>query len=77
MILLTIEVVGKVQSVSRTNGEDAIAIQIVKGQQANTVDVVNAVKELIEEEKAKIEGLVIDVSLDQGAPIEKSVFNDD
>lgn len=68
-----IETVGKVQSVSRTNGEDAIAIQIVKGQQENTVDVVNKVKELVEEEKANIEGLVIDVSLDQGEPIEESV----
>ncbi|QBP42844.1 efflux RND transporter permease subunit [Paenisporosarcina antarctica] len=68
-----IEEVGKVQSISRTNGKEAIAIQIVKGQQANTVDVVNAVKELIEEEEASIDGLVIEVSLDQGAPIEKSV----
>lgn len=68
-----IEVVGKVQSISRTNGENAIAIQIVKGQEANTVDVVNSVKDLIEEQKEKIDGLVIDVSLDQGAPIEKSV----
>ena len=71
--IATIEVVGRVQSVSRTNGENAIAIQIVKEQQANTVDVVNRVKELVEEEKAKVEGLVIDVSVDQGAPIEKSV----
>ena len=55
--IATIEVVGKVQSVSRTNGEDAIAIQIVKEQQANTVDVVNDVKDLIEEEEERIEGL--------------------
>lgn len=68
-----IEVVGKVQSVSRTNGKNAIAIQIVKGQQANTVDVVNAVKDLIKDEEATIDGLVIDVSLDQGAPIEASI----
>lgn len=68
-----VELVGKVQSVSRTNGDDAIAIQIVKEQQANTVDVVNEVKDLIKEEKAKIDGLVIDVSLDQGEPIEESV----
>ena len=72
--IATIEVVGKVQSVSRTNGEDAIAIQIVKGQDANTVTVVNAVKELIEEEEKNIDGLVIDISLDQGEPIEDSVF---
>lgn len=68
-----IKVVGKVQSVSRTNGEEAIAIQIVKGQQANTVDVVNKVKDLVKEEKKKVDGLVVDVTLDQGKPIEDSV----
>ncbi|MFP7299668.1 efflux RND transporter permease subunit [Neobacillus niacini] len=68
-----IEVIGKVQSISRTNGEDAIAIQIVKGQEANTVDVVNSVKDLIKEQKEKIDGLVVEVSLDQGEPIEESV----
>ncbi len=68
-----IEVVGKVQSVSRTNGKDAIAIQIVKGQQANTVSVVDDVKELIAEEQANIDDLIIDVTVDQGAPIEESV----
>lgn len=69
-----IETVGKVQSISRTNGEEAISIQVTKGQQANTVEVVNAVKDLIDEEKEKIDGLVIDVTLDQGKPIEDSVF---
>lgn len=68
-----IETVGKVESISRTNGEDAIGIQIVKGQQANTVDVVNAVKDLMEEEQDRLDGLVVDVSLDQGEPIEDSV----
>nr|WP_249315531.1 efflux RND transporter permease subunit [Bacillus sp. FJAT-49711] len=68
-----IDEVGKVESVSRTNGKEAIAIQIVKGQQANTVDVVNSVKELIKDEKAKVDGLIIDVSLDQGKPIEDSI----
>ncbi|MER2126162.1 efflux RND transporter permease subunit [Solibacillus sp.] len=72
--IATIEKVGKVQSVSRTNGKDAISIQIVKGQDANTVTVVNAVKELIEEEQKLISGLKIDISLDQGKPIEDSVF---
>ncbi|USK85623.1 efflux RND transporter permease subunit [Peribacillus asahii] len=68
-----IEVVGKVESVSRTNGEEAIAIQIVKAQDANTVTVVNEVKELMEEEEKSIDGLVVDMTLDQGAPIEESV----
>lgn len=71
--IATIDVVGKVESVSRTNGKEAIAIQIIKAQQANTVDVVNKVKKLVKEEKAKYDDLVIDVTLDQGAPIEKSV----
>lgn len=71
--IATIELVGKVESVSRTNGADAIAIQIVKAQDANTVTVVNAVKDLIKEETARFEGLQIDTTLDQGEPIEKSV----
>ena len=71
--IATIEVVGKVQSVSRTNGEDAIAIQIVKDNKQTRLMLLISVKELVEEEKEKIEGLVIDVSLDQGAPIEESV----
>ena len=71
--IATIKTVGKVQSVSRTNGKNAITIQIVKGQQANTVDVVNAVKKLADQEKQKVDGLVIDISLDQGAPIEDSI----
>lgn len=68
-----IKTVGKVQSVSRTNGKNAITIQIVKDQEANTVDVVNKVKKLIKEEKSKVDGLVIDVSLDQGKPIQDSI----
>jgi len=68
-----IKVVGKVESVSRTNGEEAIAIQIVKAQDANTVTVVNEVKELMKEEEKSIDGLVVDITLDQGAPIEESV----
>ncbi len=72
--IASIELVGKVESIARTNGEDAIAIQIVKEQQANTVDVVNDVKTLVAEEEERIEGLNVDISLDQGEPIEEAVF---
>ncbi|WP_258871670.1 efflux RND transporter permease subunit, partial [Halobacillus trueperi] len=34
-----VEVVGEAESISRTNGEDSISLQIVKSQEANTVDV--------------------------------------
>lgn len=72
--LADIELVGKVQSVSRTNGQDAIAIQIVKAQDANTVTVVNELKDLMKDEQERIDGLVVETTLDQGAPIEKSVL---
>jgi len=72
--LADVELVGKVQSISRTNGEDAIAIQIVKGQEANTVTVVNEVKELMADLESEVDGLIVDITLDQGEPIEESVF---
>src|SRR5690606_26163676 len=72
--LAEIELVGKVKSLSRTNGEDAIAIQIIKAQDANTVTVVNAVKDLMKEEQERLSGLVVETTLDQGEPIEESVF---
>jgi len=69
-----IELVGKVESISRTNGQDAIAIQITKGQDANTVTVVDAVKEIIEQEQERLPGLVIETTLDQGEPITEAVY---
>lgn len=71
--LATIEVVGNSESISRTNGEESIGIQIVKANDANTVDVVNGVKEKAEELKAQYKGIELTVLLDQGKPIEDSV----
>jgi hydrophobic/amphiphilic exporter-1 (mainly G- bacteria), HAE1 family len=71
--IATIEVVGKVESISRTNGEDSITVQIVKGQEANTVEVVNAVKDLMKDYEKKLDGLEVDYTFDQGEPIENSV----
>jgi HAE1 family hydrophobic/amphiphilic exporter-1 len=68
-----IERVGQAESISRTNGRDSIGIQIVKDNDANTVEVVNAVKDKIAPFEAKYDGLKIDVMFDQGGPIEKSV----
>ncbi len=66
-------VVGKAESVSRTNGMDAIGLNIVKAADANTVDVVNNVKAEIEKLEASSDGLTITTTLDQGEPIEESV----
>lgn len=71
--LATVELVGESESVSRTNGQDSIGIQIVKSNDANTVDVVNAVKDKAEELKADHPELTLTTLLDQGKPIEKSV----
>ncbi|MEI4620541.1 efflux RND transporter permease subunit [Bacillus cereus] len=68
-----IKEVGKAESISRTNGKDAIGIQIVKAADANTVDVVNAVKDKVKDFEKKYKNLEIISTFDQGSPIEKSV----
>ncbi|WP_028610947.1 efflux RND transporter permease subunit [Paenibacillus harenae] len=68
-----LSIVGKAESVSRTNGKDAIGLNIVKAADSNTVDVVNKVKEEIKELEQKNDGLTIVTTLDQGEPIEESV----
>ncbi|MGN7762134.1 efflux RND transporter permease subunit [Paenibacillus sp. 22594] len=71
--LASIEVVGKSESISRTNGKESIGIQIVKANDANTVDVVNGVKDKTEELKKQFKSMNLTVLLDQGKPIEDSV----
>ncbi|MFD2330361.1 efflux RND transporter permease subunit [Cohnella sp. GCM10020058] len=71
--LANVELVSQSESISRTNGKDSIGIQIVKSNDANTVDVVNAVKDKAEQIKADHPELSLTTLLDQGKPIEKSV----
>ncbi|MBB6674564.1 efflux RND transporter permease subunit, partial [Cohnella nanjingensis] len=71
--LANVELVGQAESISRTNGKESIGIQIVKSNDANTVDVVNAVKDEADKLKEKHKDLNMTVLLDQGKPIEKSV----
>lgn len=71
--LAKIQLKGEVESISRTNGKDAIAVQVVKSQEANTVDVVNDVKKTADQFEKDNKGMAIDVTLDQGKPIEDSV----
>ncbi|WP_169082996.1 efflux RND transporter permease subunit [Paenibacillus sp. PL91] len=68
-----ISIVGKAESISRTNGKDAIGLNVVKSADANTVDVVNNVKDEIKEMESKNAGLSFVTTLDQGKPIEDSV----
>ncbi|WP_433944389.1 efflux RND transporter permease subunit [Paenibacillus sp. SN-8-1] len=68
-----INVVGKAESISRTNGKESIGIQIVKSNDANTVDVVNKVKDRAESLKSEFKDLDLTILMDQGKPIEDSV----
>ncbi len=70
--LASIEVVSESESISRTNGEQSIGIQIVKAQEANTVNVVNAVKDEITQFEDNL-GVTVTSTFDQGKPIEESV----
>ena len=71
--IAAIQLKGNLESVSRTNGEDSITLSVVKSQSANTVDVVNAVKDKMEEIQKANKDLHFNLVLDQGDPIEKSV----
>ncbi|MGV2806377.1 AcrB/AcrD/AcrF family protein, partial [Clostridium perfringens] len=68
-----IEVIGTSESISRTNGKESIGIQIVKANDANTVDVVNQVKDKAEELRGLYPAMDLTIMLDQGKPSEDSV----
>ncbi|MFD2116744.1 efflux RND transporter permease subunit [Paenibacillus yanchengensis] len=68
-----IKVSDNVKSISRTNGADSIGINIVKGTDANTVEVVNAVKDVINDLEKKYDTMTFVNSFDQAEPIEDSV----
>ncbi|MGG6313402.1 efflux RND transporter permease subunit [Paenibacillus macerans] len=68
-----IETIGKAESISRTNGQESIGIQIVKSNDANTVDVVNLVKDKAKALGKEYSHINFTVLLDQGQPITDSV----
>ncbi|PKH10257.1 efflux RND transporter permease subunit [Planomicrobium sp. MB-3u-38] len=70
--LADIEVISEAESISRTNGEESIGISVVKAPDANTVEVVNAVKDIIADVEEEY-GLTVATTFDQGEPIEQSV----
>ncbi|MCT4786930.1 efflux RND transporter permease subunit [Exiguobacterium aestuarii] len=71
--LATIEDKGIEESISRSNGERSIGLQVTKTQDANTVDVVNAVKDILADFEAEYDTANVSITLDQGQPIEESV----
>lgn len=69
----TVELVQRLESISRTNGKQSIGINVTKAPAANTVEVVNAVKQEADDMMAKYEGLEMLVMFDQGEPVEQSI----
>lgn len=70
--LAKIKVEKNVDSISKTNGKEAIGIQFTKAPEANTVDVVNAIKNQIEKLEEDYHLTAVS-TFDQGEPIEESV----
>lgn len=70
--LADIEVESSAESISRTNGEESIGIQIVKAPDANTVEVVNETKDVISDLEAEYNFTAVS-TFDQAEPIEESV----
>jgi len=71
--IATIEHIGKAESISRMNGKEAIAVQVVKSQNANTLVVVDEVKDSMKKFEKENDGVKISTTLDQGEPIQQSV----
>lgn len=68
-----IKVVKNAESISRTNGKDSIGLQIVKGSDANTVSVAEAVTKELEKFKKDNKGIKVSTTYDQAEPIKESV----
>lgn len=65
--------VTRAESISRTNGLPSIGIQVTKTTDANTVEVVNAVKKEVDRLQHDVPAARVLVMVDQGKPIEESV----
>ncbi|WP_127587782.1 efflux RND transporter permease subunit [Paenibacillus koleovorans] len=61
------------ESISRTNGNPSIGINLTKTNEANTVSVVNAAKDIGTQLEKDHPGVKVLVMFDQGKPIEESV----
>lgn len=71
--IATLEKIDDNDSISRVNGKSAISIQVTANQTANTVEVVNAVKDEIKDLEKSNKDMIIDITSDQGQPIEDAI----
>ncbi|MBU8786629.1 MULTISPECIES: efflux RND transporter permease subunit [Bacillus] len=71
--IASIKDVKKAESISRTNGKDSIGINIVKANDANTVEVADNVKKELKQFKEDHKGFQYSATLDMAEPITQSV----
>ncbi|PTQ56286.1 MAG: RND multidrug efflux transporter [Candidatus Carbobacillus altaicus] len=71
--LATVKVVDFTDQLSRTNGREALGLQILKDQNANTVDVVEGVQKELDRLSKDYPEMHIDTTFDQAMPIRQSV----
>ncbi|SDM98981.1 hydrophobic/amphiphilic exporter-1, HAE1 family [Fictibacillus solisalsi] len=69
----SIKTIGKAESISRTNGQESIGLQVIKSADANTVNVADAVNKELKQLKKEHEGLKTVNVFDQATPIKDSV----
>ncbi|KAA6473932.1 efflux RND transporter permease subunit [Bacillus swezeyi] len=65
--------VKKAESISRTNGKDSIGINIIKANDANTVEVADNVKDVLKQYKEYHKGFEYSSTMDMAEPITQSV----
>ena len=68
-----IKVVGKVESIARTNGQEAISFAISKTTAGNTVEAADKIEEKLAEFEKEISGVKFDKTMDQATPVKDSV----
>lgn len=61
------------ESISKTNGQDSLSIQVIKSDDANTVTLANEVKDKVKEFKQDNPDMDAVLMMDQAKPIEDSV----
>lgn len=68
-----VETVSERESISKTNGKDSLAIQVVKSNESNTVSVVNDIKNTVNDYLKNNEDIDAVLMMDQAKPIEDSI----
>ncbi|ASS94381.1 efflux RND transporter permease subunit [Peribacillus simplex] len=68
-----VKITGKAESISRTNGSESIGIQVTRSPDADTVAIVDDVKEEVSNFKEEFKGVSVHTTLDQAQPIKDSV----